>query len=394
MKIFIVHNQYQQLGGEDAVVQAETQLLQDHGDEVIAYRRSNQEIKQMSWGQQVLLLGRLSYMRQSYLEMVQLIKRHRPDIAHFHNIFYMMSPSVYAACQDQKVPVVQSLHNFRPLCSNGLFFREGHPCEDCQTYTLWQGVKHRCFRQSYFKTAAMAWMLSRHQRARTWQTQIDGYITATNFTKDKYVEAGFPAEKFYLKPHFMHPAPEPTFEDKGYGLYIGRLSQEKGVEALLKMWQAQMNNFPLKIMGDGPLAVSLKAQLKAGNCKNIEMCGFVREQAYEKVMQQASFIIVPSLCYENFPRIVAEAFAFGKSVIVSRLGSLAEIIEEGQTGLLFNPHDLKDLAAKVEWMISHAQERQRMQHQAREFFDKYYSADVNYHELKSIYKKVMARYDS
>lgn len=389
MRILIAHNHYQQLGGEDAVVKSEYDLLRTKGEDVFLYERDNKEILAYPFGKRLRFLRDLSCERESYDSFLKCLKEFRPDIVHFHNIFFVLSPAVYRACRDLKVPVVQSQHNFRLVCANGLFFRDNKICEECLTGSLWKGVLHRCFKDSRLITACVVRMLSRHWRKNTWKELVDLYIVGSEFPRQKYVQAGIPAEKIVVKPNFVSPTPEFQGKDEGYALYVGRLSPEKGVEGLLRAWE-KVPEFPLKIVGDGPLAPSLKDFAAQRNIRNVEFLGFVDKKAFERQMSGARFLIVPSLCYENFPRVLAEAFSYGTPVLAVRLGSLSEIVQERQNGLLFHPGGTEDLVEKARWMTTHQEEMSAMRITTRKIFEEKYTAEENYRQLMAVYGRAKA----
>lgn len=388
MRILIGHNQYQNFGGEDAAALTEMKLLQDKGHDVHLYSRTNAELKNFSIGEKSRFMWYLAWSEQSYQELRKIIREFKPAIAHFHNIYFMMSPAVYYACKDEGVPVVQSLHNFRPLCVNGLFYRDNHVCEDCLNGSLFNGIRHKCYQESYLISALVARMLKAHRKMGTWKNMINAYITATEFTRQKYISAGFAAEKIFIKPNLFYPAPHGTSQDKGYGLYMGRLSEEKGLDMLVKAWK-DIDQLPLKIAGDGPQRQYLSGYIQNNKIKNIELLGHVvqDQQQYKALMQGAKFIIVPSVCYENFPRIVAEAMAYGIPVIASRLGSLKEIIQHEVDGFLFEAGNPHDLAEKVSQCLHTSRYNEMKKHALMKYAEKY-SAEVNYETLLNIYRKV------
>ncbi len=390
MRILIAHNLYQVPGGEDAVARSEAELLQAFGEEVNLYQRRNAELNRLDLFKRLSHFSALGYNRASYLEMRELIRRHRPQVAHFHNIFYMMTPAVYQACRDEGVAVVQSLHNFRMMCSNGLFFRHGKVCEDCLTKNVWEGVRHGCFRKSVPMTLAMASTLDNQWRRGTWLRDIDLYIAAAEFTRKKYIQRGIPPEKIVLKPHFVYPEPklQPQERRGNYALYLGRLSQEKGVDVMLNAWRA-LSDFPLKVVGTGPEEQKLKKAVSDEGMKNIEFTGFCGPQECEAHLRGAKFVIIPSVCYENFPRVVVEAFACGLPIIASRLGSLAELVEDGKTGILVEPGNASELSKKIRWCFENPMEIERMGHNARRVFGEKYSSRANYEKLMQIYNQAV-----
>src|SRR3989338_6862090 len=202
MKILIAHNRYRQPGGEDAVVKTEFDLLKKFGEDVRLYERTNNEINDYSLAGKINFFWNIGWSQKSYNEIRGVLKEFVPQVVHFHNIFFTLTPSVYQACRDEGIPVVQSLYNFRLLCSNALFFRDNKVCEECLEHrNLWRGAYYGCYRNSRLVTALMVRMLKSHWDKKTWVDQVDLYITATEFSKRKYITAGIPPEKIAVKPH-------------------------------------------------------------------------------------------------------------------------------------------------------------------------------------------------
>ncbi len=386
MKILVAHNYYRTPGGEDAVFRSECELLKNFGEEVILYERSNAELDAFSGLRKFKYLFSLGYSRKTYNEIRALIKKFRPDVAHFHNIFFMITPAAYFACKDEGVAVVQSQHNFRLLCSNALFYRNNKPCEDCLRKSLWEGVRHKCYRGSRLLTAFIAWAIDRHWKNKTWINKVDMYITAADFTRQKYLQKGIPQEKIAIKPHFLSKDPGKRNGDKSYALYVGRLSQEKGVDVLIEAWKS-LKNIPLKIVGHGDQWNQLRELAK--NNSDIEFLGRLPEQECEKYLREARVLVIPSVCYESFPRILVEAYAHGLPIIASRLGSLAELIIDGKTGLLFEPGNAQDLAQKIRVLADDKNRRLAMEKEARLEYEQKYTPEKNYKQLMAIYKQAI-----
>jgi glycosyltransferase involved in cell wall biosynthesis len=385
LKVLLTHNKYRQPGGEDEVFRTEAEFLEERGHKVLRYSVHNERVADMN---PVVLAGSTVWNRSSYRELRSLIHRERPQVAHFHNTLPLISPSGYYAAKAEGVPVVQTLHNYRLLCPNALFFRDGHVCEDCQgKFTPWPGILHACYRGSRPASAAVAAMLSTHRGLRTWTEQVDMYIVTTEFAREKFIQGGFRAEKLVVKPHFLHPAPSPDKLPGDYALLVGRLSPEKGMRTLLAAWKRLRDRIPLKIVGDGPLAEEV-ADATAG----LERAEWLGRQPRERVlalMKGASVLVFPSTCYENFPMTILEAYAVGLPVIASNLGGMSSLIDHGRTGLHFRPGDPKDLAAKVEWASAHPAELAGMRREARGEFEAKYTAERNYKMLMEIYETVV-----
>jgi glycosyltransferase involved in cell wall biosynthesis len=387
MNILIIHNFYTQPGGEDVVFAAEKALLHERRHEIVEFVRRNDEINGIHYlGASVSVV----WSRDSQRALRRLIETVRPDVAHFHNTFLRISPAAYYACKDTGIPVIQTLHNYRLLCPSAIFFRDGHACENCLgKFIPWPGVLHRCYRDSRAATGAVATMLVVHRLLRTWQQKVDVFIALTEFARQKFIQGGLPADRIVVKPNFVHPDPGPGAHDGGYALFAGRLSPEKGVRTLLAAWERLGAGIPLKIAGDGPLAREI-----ARACERHPLIEWLGAQPLERVyalMGAAALVIAPSECYETFGRVVVEAYAKGTPVIASDLGALAELVEDGRTGLRFRPRDPEDLAAKVEWACTHPRELAAMGREARREYELKYTAERNYELLMEIYRLAIER---
>lgn len=392
MKILLVHNSYQMTGGEDAVVAREHKLLVDMGHRVILYFRTNGDLKGRGISGAVNAGVDSVWSSRSYREVAWLLKSETPDVAHFHNSFPLISPAAYYACAEEGVQVVQTLHNYRLLCPGATLLRNGKVCEDCLGRSVpWPGVFHACYRDSRAATAAVATMLTAHRAIGTWRRKVDVYVALTEFARRKFVEGGLPAERIVVKPNFMQSDPGMKTKAGKYALYVGRLSEEKGIELLPKAWAQLRGTVPLKVVGGGSLREKLSGQIAAAGLRGVELVGQVGSDEIMRLLHGARFLILPSICYENFPLAIVEAFACGVSVIASRLGSMAEIVEDGKTGLHFTAGDETDLATKVEWAWTHPEKMDEMGRAARREFEDKYTSAANYKKLMEIYETAMAK---
>ena len=390
MKIVIVHNTYQQQGGEDIVVAAESAMLERNGHTIIRYSRSNDEIAAMTGVRRLLLVKDIIRSEQSKQQLYALLRNERPDLVHVHNTFMMISPSIFESCRDAGVPSVQTLHNYRLLCPGWTLSRKGTVCEECLEHGLWRSVLHGCYRDSRWMTAAVAMMLQTHRVNRTWQDSVDSYVALTNFARSKFIQGGLPAAAIHVKPNFLDFDPGERTSAGRYMLFVGRLSDEKGVKVLLKAWEKLSSSIPLVIIGDGPLRSRLEGQASSAGLTNITFAGWQSRTAIFEALRNAAALVVPSLCYEGLPMTIIESFACGTPVICSSLGSMAEIVESGRTGLHFRPADETDLAGRLDWAWEHQQELAEMGHAARRDFERLYTAETNYKLLLEIYEKAIA----
>lgn len=386
MKILIVHNTYQQPGGEDTVFRQERDLLRRAGHDVQTYEKSNFEVDAYSGLKKIALIKDVMWNSSTRQEFSQILRQSKPDVVHVHNTFMRISPSIYGACENAGVPVVQSLHNYRLLCPGANFFREGKACEDCLTGGMWQGISHGCYRESSTATATVAAMLKLHRVLGTWQKLVHTYVALSEFSRQRFIAGGLPAEKISVKPNFVDPDPGARTSDGNYGVFVGRFSEEKGLETLLTGF-ALTPNVPLILVGDGPPLESLKQIAAKNSITNVEFRGRVPREETATLIKGARFLIQPSECYENFPMAVAEAFACGTPVLCSRIGALQEIVADGRTGLHFTPADPQDLAAKVQWAWEHRDDMAIMGKEARAEFEAKYTAEKNYLMLMELYQR-------
>lgn len=380
MNILFAHNAYQQFGGEDAVVDSEMALLRAHGHTVALYKRHNDELHALSSARAAVSTV---WSARAKRDIDTLCTAFRPDIIHVHNTFPLISPSIYWAAARRHFPIVQTLHNFRLLCPQGTFLRNGAVCEDCLGKAPWRAVVRRCYRASLPQSAVLATMLSAHRIAGTYRNRVTRYIALNTFARDRFIAAGLRAEQVRVKPNFVDTTILPGSEPRHGGLYVGRLSEEKGVGTLVAAIR-RGGATPVAAIGTGPL------EAQVADALGDAFLGFRTRHDIMDRMRTASFLIVPSVCLEQLPTTILEAFACGLPVIASRVGPMGQIVEEHVTGLLFNPGDPADLAAKIAWSGAHPLEMQRMGRAARAEYEAKYTPSINYSMLLEIYHDAIA----
>lgn len=389
MKILLVHNTYQQAGGEDVVFEQERQLLERNGHQVLTYVRSNHELDAQSAAKRVALVKNIISADDSAREIRAILRTERPEIVHVHNTFLMISPSIFAVCREERVPVLQTLHNYRLSCPAASFYRDGQVCEECSQHSLFRSIQHGCYRDSRLSTAAVALMLQVHRVKRTWQDSVSGYLALTEFARDKFVENGIPPEKIHVKPNFVYPDPGEKLAAGSFALFAGRLTEEKGLTTLLAAWSRLAKPIPLEIVGDGPLRAELEAQAEKMDLQQVTFRGRLSTSETRALMKQAALLIVPSVWFETFSLNIAEAFACGTPVLCSRLGAMRENVADQRTGLHFTAGDTADLAEKVEWAWEHAREMAAMGKEARREYERRYTPERNYSLLMKIYRQTV-----
>jgi glycosyltransferase involved in cell wall biosynthesis len=393
MRILLVHERYQQPGGEDAVAEAEAELLERNGHCVFRYTRHNNELAENGVVETVSAGMSTVWASKSFQDLENIIDQQKPDVAHFHNTFPLISPSAYYACARREVPVVQTLHNYRLVCPAATFLRKGRVCEACLgKATAWRSVAHACYRGSRAASAAVTAMLAAHRALRTWHTKVDAYIALSEFARGKFVAGGLPRRRILVKPNFVYPDPRPAPKNQRgqYGLFVGRLSEEKGLRALLAAWKRLSGPIPLIIAGDGPMRAEISAQISVLGLSDVTLLGNISREEVFRWMRGATFLVCPSHWFEGCPLVIVEAFACGVPVIATGHGPTAEMIEHQRTGLHVTPGNDADLAAKVGWAWAHPAEMEVMRIAAREEFESKYTAEWNYGQLIALYGRLLA----
>lgn len=379
MKILLAHNRYRHRGGEDTVYEQERDLLVANGHDVVEYLKDNRELQDSS---RLRMAADAVWSGAAFREVNDLLGRTRPDVLHVHNTLPQISPAIYHAASKQGVPVVQTLHNYRLLCANGLLMRDSVVCEACVGKAIgWPAVRYACYRQSRAATLAVVGSTVLHRSIGTFRRHVARYIAMCEFSRAKLLQAGVPHDRIVLKPNFAldnHGAHDLRAPRSG-ALFVGRLSVEKGIGVLIDAWKD--SPVDLELIGGGALSEALRAAASPA----VHIRGFVSDPELAHAMRKAQFLVLPSLVYEGFPMVIAEAFAAGLPIVASRLGAMAELVTEGVTGLHFNPGDAADLAAKVRWAAANPEVLHQMSANARETYERYYTPQANYVRLMEIY---------
>lgn len=389
--ILMAHCYYRDTGGENLSFEAETRLLATHGQRIVTYTRDNREIDRFGLVRSAALATRTVWADDSYVSVRRLVRANRSEVVHFQNTFPLISPAAYYAARREGAAVVQALRNYRPLCASGVLYRDGGVCEDCLTRTVrWPGLAHGCYRDSRLASGVVVTMQATHTILGSWQNEVDLYVAPSEFSRLKFIEGGFPADQIVTKPNFVDPDPGQASEPGTYAFFAGRLAAEKGVMTILEAWR-QLRGVPLKIAGDGPLRPAAARFIDQHDLADrVELVGYQSQERVLELMKGARVAIFPSQWYETFGRVATEAFACGVPVVASRLGAIAEIVQDGITGLHFEPGDAADLAAKIDRLQSNPGERSEMGAQARAQYEAKYTAARNYTLLMEIYDRAIA----
>jgi glycosyltransferase involved in cell wall biosynthesis len=387
VNVLLIHNLYQQYGGEDAVVPAERKLLEEHGNEVTSYTRHNDEIKRYTFLQKLTFPSNTVYSVRTTKELTEIVEKSGTDAAYIHNVFPLISPSVYHTLHSLKVPSLQVVHGFRLFCPNTYFHTNGHICERCKRGNYLNAVRYRCYRDSYTLSALYAASIGLNRLAGMLR-KTSAFICLTEFARLKLLEAGLPEDKLFIKPHFIDAARVTPCPGGGnYVVYLGRLSSEKGLWTLLRAFEALKDPL-LKILGTGPLEAALKGYVRERGITNIEFVGFKTGPEKWELLKGSLLAVVPSECYETFGMVVLEAYAAGKPVVASDIGGLSYIVRNGKSGMLFQPGSVADLTEKVRYLIERPAEIEAMGRYGRQLVETEYGPDRAYMTLMGIFDKV------
>lgn len=389
-RILLCHNYYAQSGGEDTVVGAQLASFQEIA--VLPYTRNSTDISGYGRRKKLGLLFDAYGSRSLASDIQRIRKDFRPDIAHVHNVFPLLSPRLYKVLKDNGIPIVQTIHNFRFICPNGLMYQKGKVCEKCleKRSSYYCGL-NRCYRGSLLQSFWYSDIIRRAQK-RNWFGLIDRYITLNPFYKQKLAEAGFDERKIVVIPNFTRePQIDRNLAKEDYMLYIGRLSQEKGLFTLLEaMEQLGGSCIRLKIAGAGPLREALLKHMESRKLSHVQLIGQVGGVAKEELMQKAKAVIVPSEWYENLPTVILESFSVGTPVIVSDIGGLSCLVREGVNGLKFEAGSSMKLAEAVMALQHDASLLEAMSQKARETYESEYTLEVYKKRMMALYQDILS----
>jgi glycosyltransferase involved in cell wall biosynthesis len=386
MNVLLIHNRYLVRGGEDECFDAEKKLLSTNGVKVIEFVEDNLKIKKTGL---LKTAFQTIWSNDTVKILKKILKENKIDIIHVHNFFPIISPSIFFAARRAKIPIVFTVHNQRLFCANGYFLRNQQICELCSTKVFnFPAIWYQCYRNSFFGSFIVALMQGVHKWFSTWNTKIDFFVALTEFSRNKLIENGIKEKLIEVKPNFV----EDTFSEfnfKGdFALFIGRLSEEKGVNILLDAWADLEFDIPLKIIGDGNLSERVENFCK--NHPSVEWLGRRSHGFVMEILSQTKVLIVPSICYEGMPRAIIEAFSLGKPVIASRIGGIENMIYE-DVGYLFNPGDKNSLVKEIRRFLGEKDLLLKKSYAARNEYLNKYTPEKNFIKLMEIYQKAIRK---
>lgn len=391
MRILICHNYYQQRGGECEAVDRDISLLREAGHDVNTFTRHNDDLKGASGVVKGLLKSGYSTSERDRLSDV--LDGEKPEVAHVHNVFPLLTSSVYDVLAANDVPIVQTIHNFRLSCLNGLFHRDGLVCRDCiQHESGWPGVIHRCHPKGLQGSVAF-WWCRRGLIRESVLEKVTTFVVTNSFAGEWLQEIGVDHVRIAERPNFSprpSPSPVPPSHDK-YIVYMGRLSPEKGLKTLLAAAELLCESpVRIKIAGGGPMEDEVRRRLQNASLSNVELLGHVSGRDKEELLAGALTVLVPSECFEHFPLVVSESFSHGVPVVASNIGGLSRIVRNDHTGLLVPPGDPEGLAGAIQSLLDDPDSRTRLGRSARREYENSMTPSASLTRLEGIYQRAMA----
>lgn len=389
-KLLLVHNFYQVPGGEDTVFNNEKKLLEDNGHEVITYTRDNEELNNFHVFEKVIYPLNTIFSLKTYNEIKKIISDNQVDIVHVHNTWPLISPSVYYAAFHSKIPVVQTVHNFRLICPGATLYHNGKICEDSLYKGLRSSIKNKIYKGSFIHTLVSAATLKIHRLMGTYKKV--NYIFLTEFNKKKVLELNnnkrmvIDESKTFIKPNYVSVDREviPFGQRKNQFVFVGRLDKLKGIKLLLEAWK-EIKDSELVVCGIGPEEKWCKAFIKKNEISNVHMMGFIQNTEVRNIIAESKALILPTQWYEGFPMTIVESFACGTPVIGSEIGNVGNIINSGVTGVKFKFDSIDSLREAV--LRFGKLNGENLSISIQQSFIKNYSSISNYQMLSEIYLK-------
>ncbi|MEQ8553623.1 MAG: glycosyltransferase family 4 protein [Cyclobacteriaceae bacterium] len=388
MRILLVHNFYKYSGGEDQVFDNEKDLLQKNGHQVFTFTKHN-EVELKNLRSKIKLLFSTHYNKNILGELRLAINEIRPEIIHVHNFFPLISPSIFYLCKQLNVPVVMTLHNYRLIYPNGLLFHNGKLDLRAITGNVWYTIIRRVYRKSLLGTFVVSNMIEWNKKKETWNKCVDAFICLTEFSRNIFRKFGIEEGRLYVKPNFtsIDKSTEGINEQNGnYYLFIGRLTEEKGILDLVKTWIDYNVKYELQIIGDGDLSEVIINKIDQQS--NIKFLGKQDHNQVLKKLRSCKALIFPSIWYEGFPMTIVEAFSVGKPVITSNIGNQSFIVKNGFNGLHYDLNNSESLVVALD-ILNDEHIYQRLCKNAFEDFMENYTEEKNYLILMSIYTSII-----
>ena len=333
--------------------------------------------------------GRFLHSREAAQKIEALIEERKPEIAHVHNIYHQISPSILAPLRRRGIPAVMTLHDYKMVCPNYMMFANGSVCERCKGHRYYEAFLQKCVKDSRLSSALCTTEAYAHRMTGAYAKNIAAYIAPSQFMREKMIEFGMDASRLVHLPNFLNlETYEPRYETGAYFVYAGRIERIKGISTLIEAIRDNegLHGVELRVAGDGALRESLEQETKKAGLSGVRFLGRLPPEELGPLVQGASCVVVPSEWYENAPMSILEAFAWGKPVIASRIGGIPELVTEGRTGLLFEPGNAADLARAMAQLLVKPGLAAELGRNARGYVEMKHGADRHYEGLMALYE--------
>ncbi len=389
MRILLIHNRELKTGGESVAFDRESEALRALGHNLLLLEKSNRDFELAPVWRKAWLTAASVFNLPAFVALRRTIREFNPDVAIIHNPFPLWSIACYLALLVQRVPIVQMVHNYRLRCLNGLYFRNGAPCTLCHQGQWWRGVRYRCVHGSlarslgYAVITQTAWPLGIVRR-------LDAFRVLSSFSRERLIEMGISVDRIHVIPNLsprLTLVPQPTADPTW--VFIGHLSAEKGPNVAVG---AMAHGAPgkLLVIGDGPLAAGLRRRIVEER-PAVELLGALGDADRFNVLRHAWALVFPSMCFENGPLTILEAFSVGIPVVASRIGSIQDYVTDGVTGRLFSPGDEVDLARVLRELANDPAQRQRLSASAHKVSQHRFAEGRIASELDSLLRMTVSR---
>ncbi len=399
MNLLFINKFFWRKGGSESVYFDEMSLLKSRGHRILPFSMqdprnlpteysryfvSHIDYERAGAIQKLRAAGRIIYSLEARRRMARLLREQAIDIAHFHIFQHQISPSVFGPLRQAGIPLVLTLHDLKPLCPNYLMYTQGRVCEACKGRRFYNCVRYRCTKGS--RAASLVNMVEMYlHHALGYYRQVDRYIAVSRFYRDKMIEYGFPESQITYIPNFVDTQRFAfSGKDAGYGIYIGRLSAEKGLKTLLDACE-KVPEIPMKIVGTGPMEQELKAEAERRRLAQITFCGYKTGKELTELLSAASFSVLPSEWYENCPMSALESLSTGTPVIGAESGGIPELIAHGKDGFHFPPGDAEALADRMRRLWTSQEKRVAMGRAGSEKIRADFTAERHYEQLQALY---------
>ncbi len=386
MKILIIHNKYGKFSGEEAVVESQIQLLRKNGHVVITYFRSSEELEVISMPKLKAFFTAF-YNPKSVSELKRILFTEKPDLVHVHNLYPLISPSILPIIKKMDIPIVMTVHNYRLICPNGLFFSNGEICEKCTKLSKEMNCITKNCEDSLFKSTGYALRNFWARIKKFYLNNIDSYLCLTEFQRFKLIENGFPSEKCEVLPNFYNEEIKGLNYDiakRNYIAFAGRISPEKGILDLLEAAR-ELRHIQFRLAGSVRENYLMELQIP----ENVEFVGMLNPEKLSDFYSNARFLLFTSIWYEGFPMVFPEAMAHKLPIIAPNMAAYPEIVERNKNGLLYEPRNIESLVKTIDKMWKNPLLCEKLGENGFEKVNKKYSKEFYYNQLDYNYRKVV-----